>query len=227
MDPVVLVRRRGRGGRGDGKSAATMRTSLAGLAKVSSHGDHAAAAPRPTFLFGDSAAKIVTDESGRVVWTSPGAEQVTSDNSCVIIENGKLNGRTRYSDAILREIYSAIRTVDHSVEQLLAPAADEVPELFVRGEAYRANGSRLNTFTIRRLDRDVREIPDFHRLYGLTKTEQQIVRQMIQGQSVSEIAAEMHKSVLTVRTHVKRIYSKLHVGTKEQLFSTVMKLMVD
>jgi DNA-binding CsgD family transcriptional regulator len=44
---------------------------------------------------------------------------------------------------------------------------------------------------------------------------------------VAEIAVELHKSVLTVRTHVKRIYTKLNVGTKEQLFSNVMKLMID
>jgi DNA-binding CsgD family transcriptional regulator len=50
---------------------------------------------------------------------------------------------------------------------------------------------------------------------------------MVQGQSVTEISDRLHKSVLTVRTHVKRVYSKLGVGTKEQLFSTVMKLMVD
>jgi DNA-binding NarL/FixJ family response regulator len=50
---------------------------------------------------------------------------------------------------------------------------------------------------------------------------------MFQGQSVTEIAQAVHKSVLTIRTHVKRIYGKLNVGTKEQLFSTVLKLMVD
>ena len=85
----------------------------------------------------------------------------------------------------------------------------------------------MNSFTIRRLDRDMRETPDLRRLYGLTKTEQQIVGEMLRGRSVAEIAVELHKSVLTVRTHVKRIYTKLNVGTKEQLFSSVMKLMID
>jgi DNA-binding CsgD family transcriptional regulator len=50
---------------------------------------------------------------------------------------------------------------------------------------------------------------------------------MVRGQSVTEIAEQLHKSVLTVRTHVKRAYGKLGVGSKEQLFATVMKLMVD
>jgi DNA-binding CsgD family transcriptional regulator len=85
----------------------------------------------------------------------------------------------------------------------------------------------LILLTIRNLARDLDGIPDLGRLYGLTRTEQQVTRMMIQGQSVTEIGSRLNKSVLTVRTHVKRVYSKLGVGTKEQLFSTVMKLMVD
>lgn len=227
MDPVVLARPRGRGERGERRPAAKRTLSLNSLAELASHANRAPELPNPAFLFGESVAKLVTDESGRVVWTSPGADRVTSDNACIGIENGQLYGRTRCSDSVLRELFSSVRIVDRPVEKLLATSAEEIPQLFVRAEACRSNGAHLTAFTIRRLDRDVRDIPDLHRLYGLTKTEQQIVRQMIQGQSVREIAAEMHKSVLTVRTHVKRIYTKLNVGSKEQLFSRVMKLMVD
>jgi DNA-binding CsgD family transcriptional regulator len=172
-------------------------------------------------------ARIVTDERGHILWSSPSVHSVTTGNSCLTIENGDLGGRTRHSDLILQEVVSAIDKVDHPIDQLIAPGVEDGPQIFVRAQACNANGFRLKSFTIRRLDRDVSHLPDLHRLYGLTRTEHQIVKQMIQGQSVSEIAAGMHKSILTVRTHVKRIYSKLHVGSKEQLFSMVMKLMVD
>jgi DNA-binding CsgD family transcriptional regulator len=99
--------------------------------------------------------------------------------------------------------------------------------LFVRAQNYPLHGAACTLLTIRMLARELHEIPDLGRLYGLTRTEQQIVGMMVQGQSVTEIAQQLHKSVLTVRTHVKRMYSKLNVGTKEQLFSTVIKLMVD
>jgi DNA-binding CsgD family transcriptional regulator len=227
MDTVVLGSHGSRGNRGDASHLGARAERVGSVARSASKTDYGIGMPDPVFLFGESVAKVVTDEKGRILWSSPGAEAVTADNSCVTIENGELSGRTRYSDSILREVVSAIDKVDHPVDQLIAAAIEDGPQLFVRAQAVPSNGFRLKSFTIRRLDRDVSHIPDLHRLYGLTRTEQQIVKQMIQGQSVSEIAAEIHKSVLTVRTHVKRIYSKLHVGSKEQLFSTLMKLMVD
>jgi DNA-binding CsgD family transcriptional regulator len=162
-----------------------------------------------------------------VLWTSPATAALTSDSSCITLANGELGGRTRYSNNVLKEIFCDLRAADYPVDKLLAASTEDRPELFLRAQSCSSQGVRMNSFTIRRLDRDMRETPDLRRLYGLTKTEQQIVREMLKGRSVAEIAVELHKSVLTVRTHVKRIYTKLNVGTKEQLFSSVMKLMID
>jgi DNA-binding CsgD family transcriptional regulator len=71
------------------------------------------------------------------------------------------------------------------------------------------------------------QLPDLSRLFGLTRTEHKIVRMLMQGHSVRGIAAQLGTSVLTVRTHLKRTYAKVNVGTKEQLFSTMLKLMLD
>ena len=42
--------------------------------------------------------------------------------------------------------------------------------------------------------------------------------------SVAEIARRLHNSELTVRTHLKRSYSKINVRTKEQLFAKLLRL---
>jgi DNA-binding CsgD family transcriptional regulator len=180
------------------------------------------------FSFGDHGAKLVLDENRRVIWASAGATLLASGQSCISVANGLFGGRTRYSDLLLRDLCaSAQDSGDRIVEMLIAPESSQAPELFVRAESHPVSGERFILLTVRNLARDLEGLPDLGRLYGLTRTEQQVTRMMIQGQSVTEIGSRLNKSVLTVRTHVKRVYSKLDVRTKEQLFSTVMKLMVD
>jgi DNA-binding NarL/FixJ family response regulator len=116
---------------------------------------------------------------------------------------------------------------DEPVEQLFSRAANELPELFVRARSSTDRDSRVVAMTFRQLVRELTGVPDLTRLYGLTPTEQQITELMLQGLSVAAIAEKLHNSVLTVRTHIKRAYVKLNVGSKEQLFSTIIRLMVD
>jgi DNA-binding CsgD family transcriptional regulator len=62
---------------------------------------------------------------------------------------------------------------------------------------------------------------DLEPVFGVTPAEQRTLVLLLQGSSVTEIAAELQKSVLTVRTHVKRLYAKLGVQSREQMFARV------
>ena len=179
------------------------------------------------FLLGGGGAKVLTDELGVVLWRSAGAALLGSKTRCVTISNGELCGRTRHSDALLGKLLAAAAVSHQPLEKLLAASASDAPQLYVQARSCIAGGSHLIAVTIRELDRDLDAIPDLCQLYGLTRTEQEITRKMLQGHSVAEIADELNKAELTVRTHIKRLYVKLNVRTKEQLFAIVLKLMVD
>ena len=179
------------------------------------------------FLIGGGCAKVVTDEVGNVLWRSAGAALLTSKMRCVTISDGELSGRTRYSDTALRRLLSTAASSADPVEELLSASLSESPQLYVKARSCMAGDLRVIAVTLRELDRVLGDIPDLCRLYGLTRAEQEITQKMLQGHSVAEIAAELNKAELTVRTHIKRLYVKLHVRTKEQLFATVLKLMVD
>jgi DNA-binding CsgD family transcriptional regulator len=171
------------------------------------------------FLLADSGARVITDANRRILWATSAA---------TLLASGGLAGRTRHSDALLRSMFEdSHNAAPGTVVRLIASEPSRRPELFVQAQSHALPGEACTLLTIRDLARELREIPDLGRLYGLTRTEQQVVAMMVRGQSVTEIAEQLHKSVLTVRTHVKRAYGKLGVGSKEQLFATVMKLMVD
>jgi DNA-binding CsgD family transcriptional regulator len=180
------------------------------------------------FLFANSGVRIVTNRDHRVVWATSGAASLASGTTCINFANGQLAGQTRHSEALLRNMFvDAERAAPNAVELLISPKPSARPELFVRAQIYMAAGARFTVFTIRNLAADVDELPDLKRLYGLTRAEQNVVGMMMQGKSVTEVAHGLHKSVLTVRSHLKHAYSKLNVSSKEQLFSTVLKLMVN
>jgi len=56
----------------------------------------------------------------------------------------------------------------------------------------------------------------------LTPSETRILRNLVAGQSVEQTAVQLSVSVQTSRTHVRRIYAKLGVSNREQLFAVVM-----
>jgi DNA-binding CsgD family transcriptional regulator len=63
------------------------------------------------------------------------------------------------------------------------------------------------------------ECADLESTFGVTPGEHQVVVQLLKGYSSREIAAQFGKSILTVRTHVKRAYGKIGVKTRGQLFA--------
>ena len=179
------------------------------------------------FLFQDSGAQLIAETSGRVLWLSGSIKALAAGSSCIGIEDGNLCGRSRHSDRLLREVLAEAERSGKPVAQLIARAANDLPELFIRARTCSGRAAGAIALTIRELNRQIDHFPDLTRLYGLTPTEQQITKMMLRGRSVTEIAQELNKSVLTVRTHIKRTYVKFNVGTKEQLFSTVIRMMVD
>jgi DNA-binding NarL/FixJ family response regulator len=52
--------------------------------------------------------------------------------------------------------------------------------------------------------------------YSLTERETETLRSLSQGNSYKMIADELHISIDTVRTHIKRIYEKLHVHSQTE-----------
>lgn len=118
--------------------------------------------------------------------------------------------------------------IDRIVEDALAAGADgfllkrATPEQLIDGIRVVAAGDALIAPEItRRLlatlarrrtpDRELLSLAD-----QLTERETTVLRALAEGRSNTEIAASLHLSIETVRTHVKRILSKLGVRDRTQ-----------
>lgn len=58
--------------------------------------------------------------------------------------------------------------------------------------------------------------------YGLTPRETEVLEQLLAGRSSTVIANDLVISDNTVRAHMKRIYGKLGVSSREELFGRAM-----
>jgi DNA-binding CsgD family transcriptional regulator len=66
------------------------------------------------------------------------------------------------------------------------------------------------------------ECAELEPVFGVTPGEHQVIVQLLNGYSSREIAEKFGKSILTVRTHVKRAYGKIGVKTRGQLFARLL-----
>lgn len=59
--------------------------------------------------------------------------------------------------------------------------------------------------------------------YGLTEREKEILQRMVAGLTIQQIADKLFLSFHTVNTHLKNIYTKLHVNTRSGAVSKAYK----
>lgn len=59
--------------------------------------------------------------------------------------------------------------------------------------------------------------------YNLSDREQQVLQLLVNGYSYKMIAGEMFISIDTVRSHIKKIYEKLHVNSKSEAVAKAFK----
>lgn len=61
-------------------------------------------------------------------------------------------------------------------------------------------------------------------IYGLTKREQEVVTQLVRGDSNKEIAASLHIQEYTVKDHLKHIMAKCQADSRVSVISKVLEL---
>ena len=62
---------------------------------------------------------------------------------------------------------------------------------------------------------------DLTAVFGLTKAQSLVVQSMFAGLTAEEISIAQGVSLDTIRTHIKRLYLKLSVTSREQLFALI------
>ncbi len=163
---------------------------------------------------------IIATASGRVVWSNRAAEAFAEAQDDLSLDDGELSFADRRTAASFREHCGAMKDETPSA-WLYRPRGEDAVYL-VRCQRIAPDGAEpAMALQIFHTERNTHVWADLKEAFGLTPAEERIVRRMIEGENVEGLAVSLAISVETARTHVRRVYAKLGINGREQLFKKV------
>lgn len=149
------------------------------------------------------------------------AQTLIADDPGLVLRDGHFGARDRKVQATLEEAVRIAEVGEPIQRVLFSTGAIYVVRFVALGESLDAPVA----VTLRATEQNDLVCADLAEPFGLTHAEQRIVERLLRGCSSQDIADAMGKSVLTVRTHIKRAYTKLSVATREQLFARLLPFL--
>lgn len=162
----------------------------------------------------DRRARLVVRADMRVDWANREASALFDRRLGIGIHDGVLLFSSPDSDRAFRAFITAPEASRHC---LALPTDDRAQWLLFDAYILAPNGQALTGIEVRLDDLGVRGHHDLGVVFGLTPAEHRIALNLLDGINVTAIAARLGVGVGTVRTHVRRIYQKIDVGSREEL----------
>lgn len=165
-------------------------------------------------------ARLIVDRSMRLLWANAAAHEMLLQGAHIALGD---DGVAVRSDELRIMIEQAMRARTDESLFVIEHSDDIGSDLLVRFERLRDDGSRahygLQLIRHAPTPGGWSEMLAAH--FQLTPKQTQVLIRMISGEAGEDIARAMRISVETVRTHVRDVYAKLRVSSREELFVRV------
>ena|SRR6185437_12050529 len=171
----------------------------------------------------DTVARLVVGRDLTVLALNAHAVTLLEANGPLSLRDGMLVTRDRRSGA---ELAAMISFAGPAPRMGVLGAGGDGPALLVDAQALSSEPDGPIALALRDPGGQVEiECADLEPMFGVTPGEHQVIVQLVKGYSSREIADQFGKSILTVRTHVKRAYGKIGVKTRGQLFAKLLPFL--
>ena len=165
----------------------------------------------------------IFDGDGGLVWSNPAATKLL--NGRLGLAEGPSNVLTIRDRKANAPLAAFVAQTGHQTAAGIFCLENGPDDLVVCGEHFVTPwgesyvGLRIYTTN------DIRRFPlaDLGARYNLTSAEQRVLNDLLTGSKADEIAEAREISVETVRTHVRRLYAKMNVSSREGLFFTALQ----
>lgn len=166
-------------------------------------------------------ARLIVDKAMMLVWANgPAWELLTHGSPIALADNGTVIPRL---EALRGRIEQAMRSPVEESLFVIEGSDDIGSDLLVRLERLPESGGKghFGLQLIRHAPTADGWSETLARHFQLTPKQTEVLTRMISGESGEDIARAMRISVETVRTHVRDVYAKLRVSSREELFVRV------
>ena len=155
----------------------------------------------------------------RIVWSNLSAEAMLEEGDCFTVHKGYLACPDKDQEEPFRAFLADLSGEPTAWIHRLPEQAFRL----VRAERVTPAGQPPGvSLMVYPTDARARYVwGDISRAFGLTRAEAIIVRKIIDGDGAAAVAEDLSVSLETVRTHIRRVYNKLGINSREQLFSTM------
>lgn len=162
---------------------------------------------------------MIVAEDLQLLWSNPAADAIFAAGKDFQV----INGVVGCVDKVQGQEFRAFLALVGDDPEAWIYCRDETAQQMVRAEVVRPDGlPRAVALMIYPIDSEDRFLwSDFHKMFGLTRAETVVVKRIVGGESADAIAEDLSVTLDTIRTHVRRVYTKLGVNNREQLFSRV------
>lgn len=177
-----------------------------------------------TWLHQEPRPRLLVNSDGEVLWMSRAAEALSPAFPLAASDAGQAGAPRRLAPAIA----TRLATFDDERPHCLAPGA--IPDWVIWAQAIHTEedhppgGPTLIGLTLRRRG-EPPELDALAETCRLTCAEVRIVAALMTGRDTATVARELGISIHTLRTHVRHVYRKLGVTTREGLFAGALTYM--
>lgn len=171
-------------------------------------------------------ARLICDTQQKVLWRNANLQRLLDEDIGVRLERDHFMLTDRKAQASFADFIQATE-LDHLAIRL--GSRDEVCDHIIQCRRLRTApyGDAFGVRIMCAHDSLESDFRDFEIAFNLTRQESLICRQILQGKTVNQVVEVLNKSPETVRFHLKNIYTKLEVSSREALFAKLRMFLFD
>lgn len=166
----------------------------------------------------DGQPRVVLGDDLEVLWSNAAADEAFAEAREVILVNGFI----KLADSSEMVGFRRFLAEGHKPGAWCSTDGDRGATVF-RAERIELDGFVATGVIFRAADaRYQPQWVDFSRVFGLTGMEFKVARRLLDGLQIEAIANELKIAVGTARIHVRNLYGKLDVSSREAMFRLLL-----
>ena len=172
----------------------------------------------------ESRPHLIVDEGLKICWANPAAVGMLRQGS----EIDERGGCLVFAESdLLTKLMRSLVHADSELVTCSVPLGNEEGHVLVRGRRLESGDEILFGLVLVRTDeRDPGRFRVLDTAIGLTPAENRVLLSLLDGKDADQITRKMNVSMVTIRTHIRSIYSKLEVNSRERLFAKAMPFRI-
>jgi DNA-binding CsgD family transcriptional regulator len=170
------------------------------------------------WLKNDPHSRVILDDRLEVSWCNHAADAEFKLKRDLLIRDGMLAAANRSNQARLAEF---VKSCGNEVRGLFFGCSDGNADLIFRGQELNRGGARrfIGVRFFRSDSRNAVQHLALDQVFKLTKSEHRVLLEMLEGCTADQVAQKLGVSVETTRSHIRNLYVKLGVTSRESMFS--------